>query len=232
MDGTVTMQGLRGYSATVLAKAALLMALASALSSVPARATTTIKFDSIFIPDTQTAFVIPGEPGITFVPSSPTFVQDAIRVRYNGSRGPRFFVMRGTMDAPAQSLAFDINSEFPDEVRLVRLDLSRSGQQVGSRSNLFVENFAGPMRVTWSGPAFDQWLVMIGYFGPRPNAPRIPGNAMVLDNFAFDAAGSPVPEPQSWALLLGGFSVIGAVMRRRPKPAACTMARRRSANSS
>jgi hypothetical protein len=33
------------------------------------------------------------------------------------------------------------------------------------------------------------------------------------------AADSPAPEPASWALMLGGFGLIGGVMRMRPRAA-------------
>jgi hypothetical protein len=36
----------------------------------------------------------------------------------------------------------------------------------------------------------------------------------IIDDFTFDAAGS-VPEPQSWALMIAGFGLVGAAMRRR-----------------
>ncbi len=38
----------------------------------------------------------------------------------------------------------------------------------------------------------------------------------VADNFTFDGvAGAPVPEPAAWALLIGGFGMAGAAVRRR-----------------
>jgi hypothetical protein len=33
----------------------------------------------------------------------------------------------------------------------------------------------------------------------------------------FAAAGGAVPEPSTWAMLIGGFAMVGAAMRRRAK---------------
>lgn len=40
------------------------------------------------------------------------------------------------------------------------------------------------------------------------------GDGVILDNFGFTAGGT-VPEPASWALLIAGFGLTGAMMRRR-----------------
>nr|WP_243450482.1 PEPxxWA-CTERM sorting domain-containing protein [Polymorphobacter glacialis] len=40
------------------------------------------------------------------------------------------------------------------------------------------------------------------------------GDGIVLENFGF-TAGTAVPEPASWALLIAGFGLTGAAMRRR-----------------
>jgi hypothetical protein len=44
-------------------------------------------------------------------------------------------------------------------------------------------------------------------------------NAFEVDNLSFSAGLAAVPEPASWALMLGGFGVIGGAMRSRRKPA-------------
>jgi PEP-CTERM motif len=55
-------------------------------------------------------------------------------------------------------------------------------------------------------------------FMPTVNAS---GNAndfeFVIDNIAVQAAGPSVPEPASWALMIAGFGLTGAAMRRKTK---------------
>jgi hypothetical protein len=45
------------------------------------------------------------------------------------------------------------------------------------------------------------------------------GDGVVVDNFQFGKSGG-IPEPASWALMLGGFGLAGAAMRRRRAAAA------------
>lgn len=41
------------------------------------------------------------------------------------------------------------------------------------------------------------------------------GSGVVRVTYTYDAIEAPVPEPASWALMLGGFGMLGATMRRR-----------------
>lgn len=58
-----------------------------------------------------------------------------------------------------------------------------------------------------------------GYFsGPLTFLFRNEGGALVIDNVTVDVRGiaaAGVPEPAAWALMLGGFGMAGAAMRRR-----------------
>lgn len=38
---------------------------------------------------------------------------------------------------------------------------------------------------------------------------------VIFDNFSFDTAVAGVPEPATWAMMIGGFGLIGSAMRRR-----------------
>jgi hypothetical protein len=40
-----------------------------------------------------------------------------------------------------------------------------------------------------------------------------------IDNVTFDSVTSAAPEPASWALMLGGFGLVGGAMRGRRKAA-------------
>lgn len=41
------------------------------------------------------------------------------------------------------------------------------------------------------------------------------GDGYMIDHFAFNAQQGGVPEPTTWALMISGFSLVGAAMRRR-----------------
>lgn len=45
-------------------------------------------------------------------------------------------------------------------------------------------------------------------------------NEVQTDNFVLNAAAAAVPEPAAWALMLGGFGLVGTVLRRRSMPLA------------
>ena len=53
----------------------------------------------------------------------------------------------------------------------------------------------------------------VTFFGTAPN------DGIDFDDLAFHAAGDVVPEPASWALLIVGFGLTGAAMRRRAQAA-------------
>jgi hypothetical protein len=66
----------------------------------------------------------------------------------------------------------------------------------------------------WLGSFGDQVAVGANFVG---DANFDPGEAFALNRTAatFAAASAAVPEPASWALMLGGFGLVGGVMRRR-----------------
>ena len=70
----------------------------------------------------------------------------------------------------------------------------------------------------WLGSTGDQVTVGANFVG---DANFDPGEAFALNRTAatFAATAAAVPEPASWALMLGGFGLVGGVMRMRRKAA-------------
>lgn len=57
------------------------------------------------------------------------------------------------------------------------------------------------------------------YFGTTPLPPTFNGN-LTIDNVAITQVAAPVPEPESYAMMLGGLGALGLMSRRRLKPRA------------
>ncbi|MBV1686662.1 PEPxxWA-CTERM sorting domain-containing protein [Novosphingobium sp. G106] len=91
------------------------------------------------------------------------------------------------------------------------------------RSQLIASNYLGAAGVTYLDPAsvgLEPSVDFITLGSPGANSLRLnflstdaPG-----DHFrVITLASSPVPEPQTWAMMLAGVGMIGAAMRRRAK---------------
>jgi hypothetical protein len=57
------------------------------------------------------------------------------------------------------------------------------------------------------------------YFGTTPLPPSFSGS-LTVDNVALTQIAAPVPEPESYAMMLGGLGALGLMGRRRLKPRA------------
>ena len=88
---------------------------------------------------------------------------------------------------------------------------------------------AGDLLVEIDNPsAVYDWSTITSSYNRDPRAQRaftIAGCCSIVDgpgyafNTRFDVSPAGVPEPASWALMLGGFGAIGTAMRRRPRAA-------------
>jgi hypothetical protein len=50
------------------------------------------------------------------------------------------------------------------------------------------------------------------------DAPNYPGGALALSGDGLSFALAPVPEPETWAMLLGGLGIVGWLARRTKRP--------------
>lgn len=105
----------------------------------------------------------------------------------------------------------------------VSFDISSNPDRAFAKSMLVGFGNATPVAVTFTSPITRplQWQTVILRFTATAPTTRLsfqsttPGAwGMALDNVAAD-----VPEPATWAMLITGFGLVGAAMRRRPAAA-------------
>ncbi len=117
---------------------------------------------------------------------------------------------------PASPTSIQATMEFDSEV----LGVARSDDQ------LIASNFLGLAGVTYLNPAgsgLEQVQDFFTFPNGTPNSNKVtlqastPGDVFRVFTLG-RAATSPVPEPSTWAMMLLGFGVVGAGLRRRRKP--------------
>ena len=91
------------------------------------------------------------------------------------------------------------------------LSISLIGSGGAAAFSITLPRHFGPHRVDLSGYAGLTQVILDG---------RADEEGLLYDNFQFDVAGGgggggAVPEPASWAMMIAGFGLIGAAMRRR-----------------
>jgi hypothetical protein len=102
-------------------------------------------------------------------------------------------------------------SAWNDRATLVVSGFSGATQLFGTSAIL---DTSGPSFLTFNWSGIDS--VVFSISGGTPSGLPGTGDFFALDNLSI----SKVPEPQSWALMLAGFGLVGATMRRRRAVAA------------
>jgi hypothetical protein len=91
---------------------------------------------------------------------------------------------------------------------------------IGATSSFFMVNTTPGGLLLGSG-SFPGLLPPGAYFTitktgiPLPGIQAVPGQTLSTFDPAFSGAFGTVPEPASWAMLIAGFGLVGAVLRRR-----------------
>lgn len=112
-------------------------------------------------------------------------------------------------------VSFDIGNYMPFGRSTVGVSINGGAEQLFANT-LLADNPKAPMN--WATFGFD-WIAdgtaaQLAFLG-RANG-DLGNNAVIgLDNVGFELVKPPVPEPQTWALLLAGLSLVAAGVRRR-----------------
>lgn len=113
-------------------------------------------------------------------------------------------LMRADITGGASMVSVDLGDFNADPDLLVLRVYSAADVLLGSTSLLIDSSFTGMMTLSLSASN-----IAYAIFGSE--APSINGSSVYADNFIF----APVPEPESYAMLLAGLGIMGAVARRK-----------------
>lgn len=151
---------------------------------------------------------------------------------------PNFVVTTGTPTTPNISAffynAFGASTTFDDTFLFtIPQNGLGSGSIVSSFSNpmsqvvieqLFINGTLYPVGATDSG--YSRTANGIKIVAGVQNSIRVVGKVIGSGNYVGNAtfSAAPVPEPASWALMIGGFGLVGAAIRRSAKASRVTFA--------
>lgn len=133
---------------------------------------------------------------------------------YGYDKGVRSDTFATTLGATYR-VSFDIGNYMPFGRSTVGVSINGGAEQLFANTSL-ADNPKAPMN--WATFGFD-WIAdgtaaQLAFLG-RANG-DLGNNAVIgLDNVGFELVKPPVPEPQTWALLLAGLSLVAAGVRRR-----------------
>lgn len=115
-------------------------------------------------------------------------------------------------------VSFDVGNYIPYGMSTLGVSVNGEPEQLFANTSLAL-NPKSPMN--WAAFGFD-WVAdststQLDFLG-RANAGLSNDAVIGLDNVAFELIKPAVPEPQTWALMLGGLGLVASIARRR-KPA-------------
>lgn len=198
--------------------------VAAMLAMMPTMASaTTLTFEgqtsvSPLISYAQDGFNVRNDQGMVY------FVNDAISGNghlFTGLYGyPLFGSQDASFDITSSSALFTMTSfDFQGTLQLSAFDLGSitvTGFREGA--SIFRELFS-PQNVQ------NQTLALQSSASPVDRITvATHGFIINLDNFVVDRAVAAVPEPATWAMMVGGFGMMGVAMRRRRRQATVALA--------
>jgi hypothetical protein len=168
-------------------------------------------------------FSATGEPGITFFGAVPGNLQVGSFFESNNSPALAAFndtngnFIRGVMGTASTAISMEFGNDdgnFSNPGDLATLTLFNGATQVGQVTVALNRNDVMDQTIAYSGAVFTSWT--FAYTDAAGNPFTGGGQANVglieiIDNINYRA----VPEPATWAMMIAGFGLAGAAMRRR-----------------
>jgi hypothetical protein len=197
---------------------------AAALALPAAAQAAVVTFDSTPSGGAAEGFSATGEPGITFFGAVPGNLDvgnfgsqsgnSQALAAYNDTNGN---FIRGVMASKSTAISMEFGNDdaaFTNVGDLATLTLFDGAAQVGQVTVVLNRNDVMDQTIAYAGVAFDSWT--FAYTNAAGNPFTGGGQANVglieiIDNINYRA----VPEPATWAMMIAGFGLAGAAMRRR-----------------
>lgn len=167
-------------------------------------------------------------PGWTVI-GGPIFLTPDTVVGANPSEGRQFIDLTGatgydkglksdtvlTTIGQTYRLSFDVGNWVPHGIATLGMSINGGSEQLFTNTSLAVTSH-NPMN--WMRFSYD-WVadttgMQVSFLG-RPNGGLSNDQSIGLDNVTFEQVSTPVPEPQSWALVFLGLLGLGTLTRRR-----------------
>lgn len=211
---------------------AILMTCTVLVTGVSAKAATVLTYGKSALPPTHfNGFE--GTNGALLSP--PVYTEDGIEVSYVGTlsftniwtssgvgegsyswypNGGGFGYTKVTFD-PVSAIQFMVGSGWYSTTAAFAYEVLYQGTVVASGQVPGIAGYPGQAKYYgFSGGVFDELHLQVlsspGPFGATSY------EAGIFDSFGTGVAGGPgVPEPQSWAMMIGGFALAGGALRRR-----------------
>jgi hypothetical protein len=205
----------------MLSKAIL---VAAALALPAAAQAAVVTFDATPSGAAAEGFSATGEPGITFFGVVPGNLQvgnfgsqsgnSQALAAFNDTNGN---FIRGVMGTASNAISMDFGNDdaaFSNPGDLATLTLFNGATQVGQVTVALNRDDVMNQTISFSGATFTSWT--FAYTDAAGNPFTGGGQANVglieiIDNINYRA----VPEPATWAMMIAGFGLAGAAMRRR-----------------
>jgi len=199
----------------MIKKLGIVCAVATLLAA-PAAAVT-VTFENTDYGYHDQGFAPPGEPGIFFTAGAGNGLYIGNIYAGQGRSlaafiGSSYIIGTFTDLQSTMSLTFGNKQTGISPGDLATLTLFNGLTQVGLTTVALNGTSAMDQSISYSGATFDRFT-----FAYTDSVGNLRDAEETIDNL--DSAAPPAPEPASWAMMIGGFGVIGGALRRRRETA-------------
>ena len=112
---------------------------------------------------------------------------------------------------PTSAIQFAMGSGWFGGTPVLQYEVLSGGNLIGSGAIAGVSTYTGFGYYGFSGAVFDELRLQV----VNPGGGRFDPNANEAGAYDAFSTGTTVPEPATWALMIGGFGMVGFAVRRR-----------------